>query len=191
MDDATPPIQYCSECGQPWPFGDLARFGDRLICANCKNAYTQKLREGVATAAQFEYAGFWVRFVAALIDGVILYVAGMVVQLPLAALLTSSRTEVMLMGTGIAYLIEMTIGATYESVFVSRFAATPGKMALNLKVVRADGSPVTLGRAFGRYCAKILSGLILCIGFIMAGFDSQKRGLHDMLCDTRVIKTGN
>jgi uncharacterized RDD family membrane protein YckC len=85
----------------------------------------------------------------------------------------------------------MAIGATYEGVFVSRFAATPGKMALNLKVVRPDGSPLSLGRAFARYFAKVLSGLILGIGFIMAGFDSQKRALHDRLCDTRVIKTEN
>jgi uncharacterized RDD family membrane protein YckC len=64
-------------------------------------------------------------------------------------------------------------------------------MALNLKVVRPDGSPLSLGRAFARYFAKVLSGLILGIGFIMAGFDSQKRALHDRLCDTRVIKTEN
>jgi uncharacterized RDD family membrane protein YckC len=191
MDVATPPIQYCSECGRPWPYDELARFGDRLICADCKNAYTQKLREGVAAASTFVYAGFWIRFVAAIIDGVILYVAGMVVQLPLAGMLKSPQLEVMLMGAGIAYLIEMAIGATYEGVFVSRFAATPGKMALNLKVVRPDGSPVSLDRAFARYFAKVLSGVILCIGYIKNGFDSQKRGLHDMLCDTRVIKTEN
>jgi uncharacterized RDD family membrane protein YckC len=45
-----------------------------------------------------------------------------------------------------------------------------------------------LGRAVGRYFAKIVSGIILMIGYIMAGFDSEKRALHDMMCDTRVIK---
>jgi uncharacterized RDD family membrane protein YckC len=191
MDVATPPLQYCSECGQPWPLDQLARFGDRLVCANCKNAYAQKLREGVAAASTFTYAGFWIRFVAAIIDGVILYVASMAVELPLAGLLKSQRPEVVLMAAGIGYLIGLALGTTYEGVFVSRFAATPGKMALNLKVVRPDGSTVSLGRACGRYFAKILSLFILGIGYIMIGFDSQKRGLHDMLCDTRVIKTGN
>ena len=100
MDVATPPIQYCSECGQPWPQDELARFGDRLICANCKIAYAQKLREGVAAASTFTYAGFWIRFVAAIIDAVILFVAGVVVQLPLAGLLKSPRLETMLMGAG-------------------------------------------------------------------------------------------
>jgi len=190
MDIATPPLQYCSECGKPWPSGELAHFGNRLVCIDCKNTYTQKLREGVAVQSTLAYAGFWIRFVAAIIDGVILFVLGMVVQLPLAGLLKSPQPEIMLMGAGVAYLIEVAIGATYEAVFISRFAATPGKMALNLKVVRPDGSSVSLERAFARYFAKILSGLIFCIGFIMAGFDSEKRALHDMLCDTRVIKAG-
>jgi uncharacterized RDD family membrane protein YckC len=89
---------------------------------------------------------------------------------------------------GIETLIGMAIGATYEGVFVSRFGATPGKMALELKVVRPDGGPISLGRAIGRYFAKIVSWMILAIGFIMAGFDSQKRALHDMICDTRVVR---
>jgi uncharacterized RDD family membrane protein YckC len=58
-------------------------------------------------------------------------------------------------------------------------------------VVRPDGRPVDLGRAFGRYFAKILSAFILLIGYIIAGFDSEKRALHDMICDTRVIKREN
>jgi uncharacterized RDD family membrane protein YckC len=187
MESPAVQVQYCSECGQPWPPEELARFGDRLICANCKIAYAQKLREGVASAA-FTYAGFWIRFVAALIDWVILFVAGMVVEMPFARMLQSRRIEDTLMALGIVYLIDMAIGATYEGVFVSRFGATPGKMALDLKVVRPDGGPITLGRAVGRYFAKIVSGIILMIGYIIAGFDTQKRALHDMMCDTRVIR---
>jgi uncharacterized RDD family membrane protein YckC len=188
MEPAPVQVRYCSECGQPWPPEELARFGDRLICSNCKIAYAQKLREGVASAGTFIYAGFWIRFVAALLDGIILLVASVVVQLLLAPMLRSGRTDVMLMALGIESLIGMAIGATYEGVFVSRFGATPGKMALDLTVVRPDGGPLSLGRAVGRYFAKIVSWIILAIGYIMAGFDSQKRALHDMICDTRVIR---
>jgi len=188
MEPAPVQVHYCSECGQPWPSEELARFGDRLICSNCKIAYTQKLREGVASTATFAYAGFWIRFVAALIDGVILFVAGVVVQLGFAPMTRSGRMDLMLMALGAEYLISMAIGATYEGLFVSRFGATPGKMALDLKVVRPDGGPISLGRAVGRYFAKIVSGIILMIGYIMAGFDAQKRALHDMICDTRVIR---
>ena len=172
------------------PHEDLALFGDRLICSNCKIAYAQKLREGVASATTLTYAGFWIRFVAVLIDGVILFVASVVVQLAFAPMLRSGRMDLALMALGVEYLIGLVIGATYEGVFVSRFGATPGKMALDLKVVRPDGGPITLGRAVGRYFAKMVSAIILGIGYIMAGFDSQKRALHDMICDTRVIKAG-
>jgi uncharacterized RDD family membrane protein YckC len=89
---------------------------------------------------------------------------------------------------GICMLISTAIGVCYEGFFVARVGATPGKMALGLKVIRPDGSRVSLGRAIGRYFAKWLSSLILCIGYIIAGFDSQKRAMHDMICDTRVVQ---
>jgi uncharacterized RDD family membrane protein YckC len=61
-------------------------------------------------------------------------------------------------------------------------------MACNLKVVVEDGERVTYMRAFGRHFAKLLSSMILAIGFIMAAFDDQKRTLHDRICETRVVR---
>ncbi len=90
---------------------------------------------------------------------------------------------------GVLSLVSIVIGCSYESFFVFKYGATPGKMALGLKVVRPNGGPIDLGRAVGRYFAKILSQIILYIGYIMAGFDAEKKALHDMICDTRVIKT--
>jgi uncharacterized RDD family membrane protein YckC len=77
---------------------------------------------------------------------------------------------------------------TYEVVFLGKYGATPGKMALKLKVIRADGLPMSYGLAAGRYLGKILSGMLLLIGFIIAAFDEQKRALHDRICDTRVVR---
>jgi uncharacterized RDD family membrane protein YckC len=88
----------------------------------------------------------------------------------------------------ISMLVGVVIGASYEGFFVSRVGATPGKMALGLKVIRPNGGPVTLGRAIGRYFAKWLSSMALCIGYIIVGFDAEKRGMHDMIVDTRVVK---
>src|SRR5580700_9966918 len=123
MEPSPIAVQYCSECGQPWPPEDLARFGDRLICSNCKIAYAQKLREGVASAGTFTYAGFWIRAAAWLIDGVILFVVGVVVQLGFVPMLRSGRMDLALMALGIEYLIGLIIGATYEGYFVSRYGA--------------------------------------------------------------------
>jgi uncharacterized RDD family membrane protein YckC len=204
----TPELQhsFCSECGRPATSDELVRFGDRLICPNCKNAYAQKLREGVATAGFVRYGGFWLRFVAVLIDGIIMAVPIGILQMLLlggmGATLARSTPgpnatpeEVfrmlgpMFAAMGFSVTVAMTIACIYETFFLVKFAATPGKMALGLQVLRPDGSKLSVGRAIGRHFSKLLSGMILYIGYIMAGFDSQKRALHDMICDTRVIKT--
>jgi len=199
-----PDIRYCSQCGRPSPLDQLARFGDTLVCPNCKNSYVQKLREGVVPfRPAFLYAGFWIRFVAFLIDGIILGVASSAVQLLLLGGMLRPFTDMRqpmppeqalaafgaVMGTlAVSMLVSMAIGASYEGFFVSRVGATPGKMALGLKVVRPNGGPVSLGRAIGRYFAKTLSSLALGIGYIIAGFDTEKRAMHDMIVDTRVVK---
>jgi uncharacterized RDD family membrane protein YckC len=196
--------RYCAQCGQPASLDSFARFGDTLICPNCKELYLQKLREGVAPLQPaLRYAGFWIRFVAALIDGIILGVAGSAVQLllvgssfvPMMRIRPDAPPEeafalfgAMMGRFALVMLVNSAMGACYEGFFVSRAGATPGKMALGLRVVRPNGAPVSLGRAFGRYFGKWLSSFILGIGYIMAGFDSQKRALHDMICDTRVVK---
>jgi uncharacterized RDD family membrane protein YckC len=69
----------------------------------------------------------------------------------------------------------------------SSLMGTLGKRARGLKVVRSDGTRLTLARATGRYFAKIPALLILGIGFLMAAFTERKQGLHDMLADTLVI----
>jgi uncharacterized RDD family membrane protein YckC len=198
-------IRFCSECGQPRSLDDLAHFGDTLICANCKNRYEQKLREGVAPnyaiVCHVQYCGFWIRFVAAIIDGIIVGVFNSIVQFVLLKPLmlgtqmqgdpTPAAAMAALGMAGILALIGMAFNALYEGFFIGKLGATPGKMALGMKVVRSDGSRVGYGRAFGRYFAKILSYLILLIGYLMAAWDSEKRALHDMICDTRVIKQAN
>ena len=179
--------RFCFECGRPWPPDDLARFGDRLICPECKTTFAQKLREGAASAAGFQYAGFWVRFAAVVIDTIILGVANTVLQFSLMPLMGGREPRAMLAAVGVLSLLGMVVHSLYEGLFVARLAATPGKMALGLKVVRPDGSAVLFGRAYARYFAKILSALTLMIGYLMAATDPERRALHDRICDTRVI----
>src|SRR5690606_39717364 len=69
----------------------------------------------------------------------------------------------------------------------SRGGATPGKMLIGIKVVRTDGSRISVLRGVGRYFGALLSGLVLCIGYLMAAFTGRKQALHDMLCDTLVV----
>ena len=199
MSPENPDIRYCAECGRPAAATDLARFGDVLICPLCKNNYAQKLREGVApvaAAGRYRFAGFWIRVVAAIIDSIILGVVNSIIQFtavrPMLGITERAADPAAMFAAlgaaGALGMVGMLLGCAYEAIFVSQMGATPGKMALGMKVVRPDGSRVDLGRAVGRYFAKILSMLILCIGYIMVGFDAEKRGLHDMICDTRVVR---
>jgi uncharacterized RDD family membrane protein YckC len=195
-----PENHYCSECGRPTSSDDLARFGDRLICPLCKDSYTQKLREGVMPVAGMRYAGFWIRFLGSLIDTVILLIVTQTLQyalFPSLGTVTASPPSSnpwdaigpRLAQLGWSSLLSTAVCATYSTCFMGALGATPGLMALGLKVVRPDGSPIGYGRAFARYFAAILSGITLGIGYLLIAFDSEKRALHDMICDTRVIKT--
>jgi uncharacterized RDD family membrane protein YckC len=80
------------------------------------------------------------------------------------------------------------VAIAYACFFILRWDATPGKMALGLKLVRSDGERLSAGRIIGRYFSEWLSAIILCIGYIMVAFDEEKRALHDRICDTRVIR---
>ncbi|HEV2199392.1 MAG TPA: RDD family protein [Bryobacteraceae bacterium] len=146
------------------------------------------------------FAGFWIRFLARLIDGFILSIPTFVLVIPLLIMLGVAGARgrlspfgplpfgpAALMMQGVLMLISLAVGATYETYFVSTRSATPGKMALGLKIVRPDGSPVSAGLAFGRYLAHLLSGYLLGIGYLMAAFDVEKRALHDRMCETRVV----
>ena len=84
--------------------------------------------------------------------------------------------------------ISFFLAIAYYTLGVSLFSTTIGKRLLGLYVLRRDGSKISLPRAFYRYLAYIPSYLLLCIGFLMIGIRRDKRGLHDRICDTVVIK---
>ena len=144
----------------------------------------------VPAPAAVRYGGFWIRFLARVIDAVILGFAGLIVRLPLTMMLGIGMGRGPLMAPGLRgslFLLSLAMAIIYEVAFVSARGATPGKMALGLKIIRANGAGVSPGLALGRYCAHWISAITLGIGYIMAAFDSQKRALHDRICETRVI----
>jgi uncharacterized RDD family membrane protein YckC len=162
----------------------------------------QRMREGGQAIGARRYAGFWIRFLARLIDGVLLFIVGFIISLPFTAMMggaaiglggarnpaaAAAALPAFFALLGIRYLIQIALSVAYEAYFVSTRGGTLGKLALGLKIIRADGSPVPLGLAIGRYFAQWLSSLTLAIGYIMAGFDPEKRSLHDRICETRVI----
>jgi uncharacterized RDD family membrane protein YckC len=85
------------------------------------------------------------------------------------------------------YAVSYGLPAAYETFFIGTYGATLGKMLMKVKVIMPDGGRVSYARALGRHFAKLLSGIILYIGYLMAFWDDEKRALHDRICSTRVI----
>jgi uncharacterized RDD family membrane protein YckC len=187
---------YCSECGRPFPANQLVAIGNASVCAQCKPIYLQRVREGGQGIGVRRYGGFWIRFVARIIDGVILTVAAWIINIPLMLLIgggsmlgsrSADALPLLIGAQGFLVLINIGLGIAYEVYFLTTKGATLGKQALGLKVIRGDGSGISTGVAIGRYFAQWVSGMILFIGYIMAAFDEEKRALHDRICDTRVV----
>jgi uncharacterized RDD family membrane protein YckC len=161
------PGRYCENCG--------------AVLASATESEPEALDVPSATVverrtqiAAVGYGGFWVRWLALLIDSVILFVPVLILR----GLLGNVGSFLIIVGYWLYF-------ALFES---SSWQATPGKRMLGLAVVKIDGTQLTFGRATGRYFAKILSYITLCIGFLMAGFTSQKRALHDYVAETLVVK---
>jgi uncharacterized RDD family membrane protein YckC len=129
------------------------------------------------------------RFLAILIDGIILAIANVAVGMILGAFSVARPPATDPLGVlfGTYNFANFLLGFLYQVAFIANRGATPGKMAMGLKVVTADGGPISYGRAIGRYFAQILDAFTLLIGYLIAFFDDERRTLHDRICGTRVI----
>lgn len=130
------------------------------------------------------YGTFGERFLAALIDGVILYIPGAI----LGYVIKGSPTE-NLNGFVLQNIIVVAIQWLYFAFLESgRNQATFGKKAMGLKVTNLNGERITFAQATGRYFGKIISSLILCIGYLMMLWDDKKQTLHDKMAGTLIVK---
>ena len=134
-----------------------------------------------------EYAGFWIRFGAVLID---LVVMAIVFWVPLTLIYGEEYWVGDQFYHGFWDLMFSYILPFVVTIwFWLRFFGTPGKMALRLKIVDANtGSQLSLGQAIGRYFAYIVAAIPLLLGYIWVGIDKRKQGLHDKLAGTVVIR---
>jgi len=187
--------QFCSHCGASTsPTPGVVPTGVPSS-SNPASPYSTRVPsyQVVAPMAGVGYGGFWIRVVAAIVDGVLLRVvvapihlmfgglgmAGMMSGLPHAGLA--------ILGGGIT-LILLIFGSWLYEAFMesSSYQATLGKMIFGMKVTDLNGNRISFERATGRHFAKWLSAMILFIGYMMVGFTERKQGLHDLLAGTLV-----
>ena len=205
---------YCNRCGSQ--NSALAKF-----CANCGTPFSSEVQPAVPPAAAPEvppgpqspawqppavtyppvptvrYGGFWIRFVAVIIDGILVGIVVWPVALMMTVAIGLAGHSVSMPGIGInlvSVVVRLAFSALakwiYEaSMESSSRQATVGKMALALKVTDLEDRRISFARASGRHFAKYISGMILLIGYIMAGFTERKQALHDMIAGTLVQRT--
>jgi len=201
--------KFCANCGSP--FGSetttTAAIGPEVTprpqgpadpataAPSEQPPYAAPVYSSPAPAAR--YGGFWLRFVAAVIDTLALGIVVGPVAGILALTIGVAGRGVSMPGVGIHLVLGIVIrmlfllaGWIYEaSMESSSRQATLGKMALGLKVTDEYGNRISFARASARFFSKILSSMILMIGYIMAGFTARKQALHDIIAGTLVVRT--
>jgi uncharacterized RDD family membrane protein YckC len=192
---------FCGSCGRPI-------IGYSVAQASAAAPAVGAAPE-VAAAATRTYAGFWLRFVAYVIDGLIVGAAVIVVAAIAIGFLGTEGIREALDETGrgmnqpnpvfpwglfAAILVLATVSVLAQWLYFagmesSKSQGTLGKMALGLVVTDMNGQPISFARASGRFFSKLITGLVpFAIGYIMAGFTEKKQALHDMIASCLVLR---
>jgi len=202
---------FCSKCG-------AQNSAQAQACQNCGVTLSSSLAPSQAAAPARAYApappvayappsiygGFWIRFLAHLIDHAILGAVAaplfLIMALPgiVRIVHEAERSQeppspeliFTILSSVFVYVALAFVGQwLYEALLTSSsWQGTIGKRVLHLKVVDEAENRISFGRSTGRFFAKILSSMFFCIGFIMIGFTERKTGLHDMLAGTKVLR---
>ena len=200
---------FCSNCGQAFAVASMSPRSPALAASVAApmggSAAAIPAYAGYAAASRVEYAGFWLRFLALLIDNVVMGIGFVLILIPLIFLtglggfLGELHPDEELNDAGVFVLIGLIfLAATVSLVFTwlyhalmesSEWQATVGKKALGLVVTDMAGQRVSFARSTGRHFGKIITNMVpLLIGYIMAGFTEKKQALHDMLAGCLVLR---
>lgn len=193
----------CSQCGRAMAHSDLVQIAGTWVCADCKPAFLSRVMANGASPLAWRYGGFWIRFGARMIDGLIFMVPTLIVAAITIPNLLRVRGQApgppnpssAIFGLITFSLVFLAVIGGYEILMLKYRSATLGKMACALKVVRSDGGSLGWGVCVGRFFMwnvvtsgiPYLNSVLMLISSIMLGVDDEKRALHDRVCDTRVI----
>jgi len=188
-------VSFCPACGQPAGGAPVVMPPAPSPAVAAAYAASAEPRRPVY------YAGFWLRFVALIIDTVIIGIVAVPIFLLLGGALGLSMSSIAQNPNGMAVgslmgglmLFEgcavLGVWLYYALLESSAWQGTIGKKVLGLRVTDLEGQRVSFGRATGRFFGKIVSNLTFYIGYIMAGFTEKKQALHDMIAGCLVVKS--
>lgn len=186
------PKVECPTCGSQVAPTDLIPMGEIKLCPFCRDDYLQSIREGVPLSdAEFQYAGFGTRLVASLLDGVCMWIVMFAISFGVGMGIGLTGNPGAMAALGIVVYVMWIVFPFFYAIFFlghPKMQATPGMMALRIRIVTEEGKRVSYMRAFGRSLGAIVSQFILLIGYLMCAFDSRKQTLHDKMANTYVVK---
>ena len=178
--------EYCEDCGYPLD-------EERHYCPSCgiemkqNNEWCTSCGTILTGGEKVKYAGFWIRFVAILIDGIVVFIPLVLLLVVLMSLSSMNGPDedgiigvIWYFGSILAILLYFVLMQS------SRWQATVGKRSVGIQVTTTKGGRVSFLRSLGRYLASILSGFFY-IGYILAGITPRKQALHDFMAGTVVI----
>ncbi len=199
-------VLACSQCGRALAHSDLVQIAGNWVCADCKSAFLSRVMASGAAGASplaWRYGGFWIRFGARTIDGLVFVVPILIVAAVLIPNLIRARGQAPIAPNSAFaafslitfFVVSFFAGGCYEILMLKYRSGTLGKIACGLKVVRSDGRSLSWGVCFGRFFMwnvvtsgiPYINSVLMLVSSIMLGVDDEKRALHDRVCDTRVI----
>jgi len=194
---------FCSSCGQS--FSVAVKAPAPMMSVPLANVHAYAGVPAAVSVPRVEYAGFWIRFLAFIVDNVLIGLVLFGVLIPLffltgfGGLLSHIHPEEDLNDAGVFVIVAFFFLAATATVVVtwlyhawmesSEWQATVGKRMLGLVVTDMAGQRVSFGRASGRHFGKIITNMVpLLIGYIMAAFTERRQALHDMMAGCLVLR---
>jgi len=178
--DVSEGVRRCTRCGSPFCSDCLVDIGEKPYCATCKTEELLDVRSGVDRGT-LDFASIGRRFGAEFVDGFVLMIPFIFAIMGLA-LFSSNALK-----GNLAFLALTAIAIAYKAIMLGARGQTLGKMALKVKVVNADGSPLSSGQAWGREIIRGILGFLYIVDYLPAFFTQQKTTLHDLAAKTRVV----
>jgi uncharacterized RDD family membrane protein YckC len=198
---------FCTNCGQAFsvPVARASMLSAPVAVIAAGGTAAVPAYPGYVVVPRVEYAGFWLRFLAYIIDNLVIGTAAVMILIPLifltglGAFLSKifAEEDIDDMGAfmlvGIVFLlatISLVVTWLYHAwMESSEWQATVGKRVLGLVVTDAAGQRISFGRATARHFSKIITNMVpLAIGYIMSGFTERKQALHDMIAACLVLR---
>jgi len=184
--DVVEGLRYCSRCGQVFCPDCLVSIRGNTYCATCKAEELLDLTSGVDQFT-LDLAGIGRRFAALFIDSLLLSIPIVAIGIGMVFAVAGNKNFNPIWVQPAA-LLAIVLFVAYEALMLAARGQTLGKMAMKIKVVRADGLPLSAGQAWGRaFMRQILASCLSIFNYIPAFFTKERTCLHDLVANTRVV----